>query len=137
MRFWEELLHALSGKASRPRQLPDLRALPSRSVAVVGTQYLVNDSERHDDKNRLYVLRTKEDANGFLTVAVFSNGRDLGRLPRGAVEPLAAALTTMGGAAVVNGTGTRAGGIRLWVDLPDPDAVTAFAANWQTQQKPR
>ncbi|MDF2048059.1 MULTISPECIES: hypothetical protein [Microbacterium] len=135
LRFWEELLHAISGRASTHRQLPDLRNLPSHSVAVIGTQYLVNDVERQDVGDRLYVLRSGKLREGRArSVAVFSNGRNLGRLSPEAAQPLAAALAKLGGAAVVNGTGVRTSGIRLWVDVPDTDALNAFAAYWQLRE---
>jgi hypothetical protein len=35
-------------------------------------------------------------------------------------------IDRLGGAAIVNGAGTKDGGIRLWVDLPELDELRQF-----------
>lgn len=126
-RFWEHLSHVLWGRASRHEKLPDVRELPTRSVAVSGTQYLVHDRERHGPGTRLYVLRVRRDSRDRGRIRVFSNGRLLGRLSGEVSSALAPSLEQVGGAAVVNGSGTKAGGIRLWVDVPTSRAFSEFA----------
>jgi hypothetical protein len=122
--WWEQLLHITTGRISRHDDLPDLRQLPTRPVALERTHYVVNDRERHNRAPRTYVLRTEpRTRRNRAGVAVTSNGRGVGHLPAresGVMGPL---LDQLGGAAVVNGAGSRPGSIRLWVDLPAPDAV--------------
>lgn len=125
--WWEQFLHMTTGRISRHDKLFDLRHLPTRPVVLERTHFLVNDRERGSQSPRAYVLRTqartRRDPAG---VEVTSNGRGVGYLPddmAGAMIPL---LNQLGGAAVVNGTGSKAGSLRLWVDLPVPDAVDDF-----------
>lgn len=126
---WEHFLHIVIGRRGRHAELPDLRALPSRRVAVERTQYLVNDRERRNDDDRLYVLRrSPRSRRNPASVAVFSNGRNIGYLPDAVATRLAPLLDRIGGVAIVNGTGTRAGSIRLWVDLPGEAALAGFVA---------
>lgn len=126
--WWEHLLHVVIGRVSRHADLPDLRPLSSRRVAVARTHYLVNDRERQSQGPRLYVLRheprSRRDPAG---IAVYSNGRGVGYLPDRIAGAMAPLLDRIGGAAVVNGAGTRRGSLRLWVDLPAQDALRAFA----------
>lgn len=118
--WWEELLHVVTGRVRRHSHLPDLRDLPSRRVAVERTQYVVNDRERQSQDDRLYVLRRMpRSRRNSLTVAVVSNGRTVGYLPDATATGLGPLLDELGGAAIVNGAGSRVGSIRLWVDLPD------------------
>lgn len=125
--WWEQLLHITLGRVSRNEDLPDLRHLPTRPVALERTHYLVNDSERHSRKRRTYILRTetrtRRDPAG---VAVSSIGRGVGHLPADAAGDVGPLLDRIGGAAVVNGSGTREGSIRLWVDLPTAAALRDF-----------
>ncbi|WP_183418653.1 hypothetical protein [Microbacterium proteolyticum] len=114
------------GRSSDHETLPDVRDLPTRSVAVRGTQYLVHDRERHGSGTRLYVLRLRRRDHG--RVRVYSDGRLLGRLSEEVSDALKPSLERVGGAAVVNGSGTKAGGIRLWVDVPTSRAFEAYAA---------
>lgn len=125
--WWEQLLHITIGRVSRTDDLPDLRHLPTRPVALERTHYLVNDSERHSQKRRTYVLRTEpRTRRDHAGVAVSSNGRGVGHLPADAVREVGALLDRIGGAAVVNGSGTREGSIRLWVDLPTAAALRDY-----------
>lgn len=121
--WWEQLLHIFVGRVSRHDDLPDLRVLPSRSVALERTHYLVNDRERHGRERRAYVLRGERDA---VDVAVYSNGRGVGYLPALIADEIRPFLAQIGGAAIVNGAGTRNGSIRLWVDLPTLSALREF-----------
>lgn len=122
--WWEQLLHITTGRVRAHDHLPDLRHLPTRPVALERTHYLVNDRERHGRDRRVYVLRSEPRAGRRgAVVAVSSNGRGVGYLPAHVAEPVAAMLDRIGGAAVVNGAGPRTGSIRLWVDLPTPDAL--------------
>lgn len=127
--WFEHLIHAVTGRISTHDSLPDLRALPSTRVRVERTHYLVNDRERRTQDDRLYVLRREPGSRRHPgDVAVYSNGRGVGYLSRVAAEPLVAALDDLGGAAIVNGAGSRTGSIRLWVDVPTSDALREFAA---------
>ncbi len=126
---WEHLLHILIGRIHRHDDLPDLRSLPSSPVALERTHYLVNDPERRGREPRRYVLRTdRRSRRGDVGVAVSSNGRGVGHLPRGHARVVAPLLDRLGGAAVVNGAGMREGSIRLWIDLPASEALSALAA---------
>lgn len=118
------------GRSSSHGDLPDVRDLPTRSVAVSGTQYLVHDRERHGSGTRLYVLRLRRRDQGRGRVRVYSDGRLLGRLSGEVSEALTPSLERVGRAAVVNGSGTKAGGIRLWVDVPTSRAFAAYAEAW-------
>ncbi|WP_235557484.1 MULTISPECIES: hypothetical protein [Microbacterium] len=125
--WWEELVHIVTGHVRRHDDLPDLRGLPSRSVALERTHYLVNDRERRDGERRAYVLRSepgRQRARG--DVGVFANGRGVGYLPSRAAEEVRPFLEQIGGAAIVNGAGVRTGSIRLWVDLPLSSALSEF-----------
>lgn len=125
--WWEELVHALTGRVSRHDDLPDLRALSSRSVALERTHYLVNDSERRAQERRAYVLRREPDSpRGSVNIAVFSNGRGVGYLPTHVAEEMRPFLDQIGGAAIVNGAGAKTGSIRLRVDLPTRNALYEF-----------
>jgi|GEM_PF-1296784 len=122
--WWDQLLHITTGRASRHDHLPDLRHLPTRPVALERTHYLVNDRERHGRDRRIYVLRSEpRTGRRGAAVAVSSNGRGVGYLPARVAGPVAEALDRIGGTAVVNGAGPRSGSIRLWVDLPTPEAL--------------
>ncbi|MBF4561154.1 hypothetical protein ITJ43_03300 [Microbacterium sp. VKM Ac-2870] len=126
--WWEEVLHIVIGRVSRHDDLPDLRGLETRRVALEKTHFLVNDRERRGDERRTYVMRhvasTRHDAT---TVTVSSNGRGVGALPPDAAVSIAPLLHRIGGAAIINGAGSRAGSIRLWVDLPTAAALGDFA----------
>ncbi|BDZ37860.1 hypothetical protein [Microbacterium suwonense] len=125
--WWEQLLHITIGRVSRHDHLPDLRRLSTQPVALERTHYLVNDRERHAQGHRAYVLRTERGARrDAADVAVSSNGRGVGYLPAQAASTVGPLLDCIGGTAVVNGAGTRAGSIRLWVDLPTPEALHEF-----------
>ncbi|MFJ6653953.1 HIRAN domain-containing protein [Microbacterium sp. NPDC091313] len=127
MRFWEELLHAVTGRPSRHRNLPDLRHLASRRVAVDGTHYLVDDCERQHQDERLYVLRrAPRDRRSATSIAVFANGRSVGHLPPRITASVAPLLDELGGAAVVNVAGAMSGSIRLRVDVPTVDALVDY-----------
>lgn len=126
-RFWEEFLHVVWGRSSRHVDLPDVRGLPTRSVAVGGTQYLVHDRERRGTKDRLYVLRAGTAPRDRGLITVYSDGRMLGRLSDDVSASLGSALERVGGAVIVNGSGVRDGGIRLWVDVPTAGAFADYA----------
>jgi hypothetical protein len=125
--WWEELLHITIGRVRTHGDLPDLRRLPSRPVALERTHYIVNDRERHGDERRTYVLRraqqSRRDRGG---VSVASNGRGVGYLPDAVARDAGPLIDRLGGAAIVNGAGTKDGGIRLWVDLPELDELRQF-----------
>lgn len=123
----EQLLHITVGRVSRHSDLPDLRHLPTQSVALERTHYIVNDRERHSQERRAYVVRTdRVTRRGEMGVAVSSNGRRVGHLPTDAASVLGPLLDLLGGAAIVNGAGTREGSIKLWVDVPASDALREF-----------
>ncbi|MFK4114777.1 hypothetical protein ACI2K6_09125 [Microbacterium sp. NPDC006705] len=127
--WWEQIVHAVTGRVSRHDDLPDLRELPSRAVRLERTHYLVNDRERQSRHPRAYVLRTEVDASrGRGNIAAFSNGRGVGYLPESVAAEMHPLLDDLGGAAVVNGAGVRTGSIRLWVDLPTSSAVRRLVA---------
>ncbi|NYF15642.1 hypothetical protein HDC37_000454 [Microbacterium sp. AK009] len=127
--WWEHLVHVVTGRSRRHVDLPDLRHLPSRRVALERTHYVVNDPERHHRRRRLYVLRHETDRRSRrpVRVAVISNGRDVGYLPSRVAATVAPHLDTLGGAAVVNGAGPATDSIRLRVDLPTEAALADFA----------
>ncbi|QOC25806.1 hypothetical protein JVX92_03705 [Microbacterium hominis] len=126
--WWEEVLHVVTGRVSRHDDLPDLRGLETRRVALEKTHFLVNDRERRGEERRTYVMRhvasTRHDTT---TVAVTSNGRGVGSLPREVAASIAPLLRRIGGAAIINGAGARPGSLRLWVDLPTSAALGDFA----------
>lgn len=125
--WWEQLLHITTGRISRHDGLPDLRHLPTQPVALERTHYLVNDRERDSRMPRRYVLRTQRGTRRSpADVAAMSNGRGVGHLPAAAAEAMAPLLDQLGGSAVVNGAGPRPGSLRLWIDLPAPEEVSAF-----------
>lgn len=125
--WWEQLLHIATGRISRHHELPDLRHLPTRPVALERTHYLVNDRERDSQAPRAYVLRTQPcTPRSPAGVAVTTNGRGVGHLPANAADVMGPLLDQLGGAAIVNGAGPKAGSIRLRIDLPAPDAVGKF-----------
>ncbi|WP_405372336.1 MULTISPECIES: HIRAN domain-containing protein [unclassified Microbacterium] len=127
--WFEQLIHAVTGRSSAHDSLPDLRDLPSERVAVERTYYLVNDRERRTQDDRLYVLRREPDSRRDpAAVAVYSNGRSVGYLSPAAAEPLAPYLDQLGGAAVVNGAGSERGSITLRVDVPTVDALRGYTA---------
>ncbi|GAA2990671.1 hypothetical protein GCM10010460_29150 [Microbacterium terrae] len=127
--WWEELVHAVTGRVQRHDDLPDLRRLAARPVALERTQYLVNDRERQGRERRAYVLRREPDnSRGSVDIAVFSNGRNVGYLPTDVAGEVRPFLDRIGGAAIVNGAGMKAGSIRLWVDLPTRRALHGFVA---------
>lgn len=125
--WWEQLLHVTTGRVRTHGDLPDLRRLPSRSVALERTHYIVNDRERHGDERRTYVLRrtrhSRHDRGG---ISVTSNGRGVGYLPADAAREAGPLIDRLGGAAVVNGAGTKGGSMRLWIDLPELDELRQF-----------
>lgn len=127
--WWEHLLHVVTGRESRHAQLPDLRHLPSRRVAVERTHYVVNDPERRHQRRRLYVIRHAPGRSGRRPhrVAVYSNGRSVGYLPDPVAKGMSPLLGTLGGAAVVAGVGAADDSIRLRVDVPTQDALDDFA----------
>lgn len=126
--WWEHLIHVATGRSRRHVDLPDLRHLPTRRVALERTHYVVNDPERHHRRQRLYVLRHETDRRSrrAARVAVFSNGRDVGYLPSRVAATVAPHLDTLGGAALVNGAGPATDSIRLRVDLPTDAAMAEF-----------
>lgn len=127
--WWEHLLHVVSGHRSQHTGLPDLRELPSRQVVVARTPYIVNDHERRNQADRLYVLRyERRPGSRAAEVAVYANGRGVGYLSTGTSARLAPLLDAIGGAAVVNGVGAARGSIRLRVDVPTIEALTRYAA---------
>lgn len=129
----------MTGRASRHADLPDLRELPSRRVALERTYFLVNDHERRSQAHRLYVLRREPGSwRDSASIAVYANGRSVGHLPGPLAETLAPALDSLGGAAVVNGAGSRHGSLRLWVDVPEPQALGEYAqAHARRAEEPR
>lgn len=129
-RFWEELAHVLWGRSSAHPDVPDARHLPTRSVAVRGTQYLVHDRERRDPHDRLYVLRLPRSRRDHSPIGVYSDGRSLGRLSAEVSSALEPSLEKLGGAVLVNGSGVKDDGIRLWVDVPLAPALAEFAESW-------
>ncbi len=125
--WWEEFMHAVTGRVRKHADLPDLRSLTSRTIALERTHYLVDDRERRTRRPRAYILRTETDASrGPHNVAVFSNGRGVGYLPVPAAQEMQPLLDRIGGSAIVNGAGMKTGSIRLWVDLPTPRSIRAF-----------
>lgn len=126
--WWEHLIHVTTGRSRRHVDLPDLRHLPSRRVALERTHYVVNDPERHHRRHRMYVIRHESDRRSRrpARVAVYSNGRDVGYLPARVAAAVAPLLDTLGGAAVVNGAGPATDSIRLRVDLPTDAALSGF-----------
>ncbi|WP_345134030.1 hypothetical protein [Microbacterium laevaniformans] len=64
-----------------------------------------------------------------LRVAVSSNGRGVGSLPHEVAVSVAPILHRLGGAALINGVGSRPGSLRLWVDLPTSTALADFAVH--------
>lgn len=127
--WWERMLHSLFGYANEHTQLPDLRALPFRRVAVARTPYLIDDAERRGQDDRLYVLRDERRPGSVRAdVAVYSNGRGVGFLPETLGARVAGPLQAIGGAAIVNGAGPTASSIRLRVDVPTHEAFERFAA---------
>jgi hypothetical protein len=87
----------------------------------------VNDRERDSQAPRAYVLRTQpRTRRSPAGVAVTSNGRGVGYLPADAADVMGPFLDRLGGAAIVNGTGPKAGSIRRRSDLPAPDAIGKF-----------
>ena len=131
--WWEHLVHIVAGREHGHDDLPDLRALTSRTVTVERTHFLVNDRERHTQDDRLYVLRHRAGTRGEQAdVAVFSNGRGVGFLPRSIAAGVSPLLHAIGGAAVVNGTGARRGSLRLRVDVPTVAAFAAYAPPGRT-----
>ena len=132
--WWERMLHFFFGYASEHTQLPDLRDLPSRRIAVARTPYLVDDAERRGQDDRLYVLRDeRRPGTGRADVAVYSNGRGVGFLPETLGARVAGPLQAIGGAAIVNGAGPTASSIRLRVDVPTHEAFERFAASHSAQ----
>jgi len=130
--WWERTLHFFFGYASDHTQLPDLRELPSRRIAVTRTPYVVNDLERRGQDDRLYVLRDERRAGSRRSdVAVYSNGRGVGFLPETLGARVLGPLKAIGGAAIVNGAGPTASSIRLRVDVPTREAFERFAAAHQ------
>ncbi|GAA3900656.1 hypothetical protein [Microbacterium invictum] len=135
--WWEEFVHVLTGRIRRHDDLPDLRQLSSRAVALERTHYLVNDRERQGRERRAYVLRREPDGSREVAdVAVFSNGRGVGYLPTREAGETGPFLDRMGGAAIVNGVGPATGSIRLWVDLPTPSALGEFVGASATHITP-
>lgn len=126
--WWEQMLHIVSGRTHGHDDLPDLRDLPSRTVRVERTHYVVNDHERRSQADRLYVLRhEKTRRHPGADVAVYSKGRGVGYLPRAVSATIAPLLAAVGGAAVVNGIGATPRSIRLRVEVPTDEAWTRFA----------
>ncbi|GAA1857296.1 hypothetical protein ACFQZV_02720 [Microbacterium koreense] len=125
--WWEQLLHITTGHVRRHDDLPDLRQLPTRPVALERTHYVVNDRERDSQAPRTYVLRTERRTRRSRTgIAVTSNGRGVGHLPGDIADAMWPLLDRLGGAAVVNGTGPKKGSIRLRIDLPLPESISTF-----------
>jgi hypothetical protein len=126
--WWEQMLHIVSGRTRSHDDLPDLRDLPSRTVRVERTHYVVNDRERRSQEDRLYVLRHEASRRrGGADVAVYSNGRGVGYLPRAVSAGVAPLLDAVGGAAVVNGIGSTQRSIRLRVEVPTDEAWRRFS----------
>ncbi|WP_404436766.1 hypothetical protein LG322_00385 [Microbacterium aerolatum] len=125
--WWEQLLHITTGRISRHEELPDLRHLPTRPVTLERTHYLVNDRERDSQAPRTYVLRTQpRTRRSPAGVTITSNGRGVGHLPAAEADVIRPLLDQIGGAAIINGKGPKAGSIRLRIDLPTPDGVGEF-----------
>ena len=128
-------MHAITGRVTAHTALPDLRELPSRRVAMERTHYLVNDTERHDQAPRLYVLRRDAaDRRSTTSIAVFANGRRVGYLPERISRGIAAPLDELGGAAIVNGAGAMGGSIRLRVDVPTHSGLVDFVRAQRVQR---
>lgn len=124
--------HLLSMPALEHPALPDLRELASTRVRVKGTQYRVHDPERRAGGDRLYVLR-REPGNRRdpSAIAVYAQGRGIGYVSTVRAERMAPLLDRLGGAALVNGVGADTDSIRLWVDLPDEDALRGFVRTFE------
>lgn len=129
--WWERVRHLASRRAHSHSALPDLRDLESASVQVKGTQFLVHDPERRHGRDRVYVIRreprNRRDASA---IAVYASGRSIGYVPRVRAARMAPLLDQLGGAAVVNGTGADPDSIRLSVDLPTIDALSAYVRSY-------
>jgi len=130
--WWERVRHLLSMSALDHSALPDLRELSSTRVRVKGTQYRVHDPERGLAGDRLYVLR-REPGNRRdpSAIAVYAEGRSIGYVSTVRAERMAPLLDQLGGAALVNGVGADADSIRLWVDLPEEDALRGFVRSYE------
>jgi hypothetical protein len=137
--WWEHLIHVTTGRSRRHVDLPDLRHLPSRRVALERTHYVVNDPERHHRRHRMYIIRHETDRRSRrpARVAVYSNGRDVGYLPARVAAAVAPLLDTLGGAAVVNGAGPATDSIRLRVDLPTDAALSGFVGTRAEREEER
>jgi hypothetical protein len=131
--WWERVRHLLSLPALHHGALPDLRELASTRVRVKGTQYRVHDPERGLAGDRLYVLRrepgNRRDASA---IAVYAEGRSIGYVSTVRAERMAPLLDRLGGAALVNGVGAETDSIRLWVDLPEEDALQRFVHSYES-----
>lgn len=125
--WWERLRGLALGHASEHGALPDLRELPSSRVRVKGTQFLVHDPERSRTGDRLYVLRREpRNRREASAIAVYARGRSIGYVADVRASLMAPLLDRLGGAAIVNGSGSEADSIRLWVDLPHLAELHAF-----------
>ncbi|MDD7961836.1 hypothetical protein [Microbacterium thalli] len=125
--WWERVRDLLSLGTHSHAAVPDLRSLESQRSRIERTHFLVNDRQRQIRGDRLYVLRrSRRDRRNPTAIAVYARGRVVGQVSDVRARDLAPLLDRIGGAALVSGTGTAPGSIRLWVDLPTPSALAAF-----------
>lgn len=128
--WWERVRDLLSLGVHSHDSVPDLRGLESQRSRIERTHFLVNDRQRQIRGERLYVLRrSRRDRRNPTAIAVYARGRVVGQVSDVRARHLAPLLDRIGGAALVSGTGTEPGSIRLWVDLPTPGALAAFIAD--------
>lgn len=130
--WWERLRNLLSMRAHEHATLPDLRDLESSRARVEGTHYVVHDRERSRDGDRMYVLRREpRNRRDMSAIAVYAQGRAVGYVSAVRATAIAPLLDRLGGAAVINGLGSESGSSRLWVDLPEEDALRGFVRSYE------
>lgn len=125
--WWERVRDLLSLGAHSHESVPDLRGLDSQRSRIERTHFIVNDRQRQIRGERLYVIRRqRRDRRDPTAIAVYARGRVVGQVSDVRARHLAPLLDRIGGAALVSGTGTEPGSIRLWVDLPTPEALGPY-----------
>lgn len=130
--WWEHLRTLLSLRAHEHASLPDLRGLETVRARVEGTHYLAHDRERSHNDDRMYVLRRElRNKRDMSAIAVYAKGRAVGYVAPARAATLAPLLDRIGGAAVVNGLGSESGSSRLWVDLPEEEALRGFVRTYE------
>ncbi|MCR2785064.1 MULTISPECIES: HIRAN domain-containing protein [unclassified Microbacterium] len=130
--WWEHLRNLLSLRAHEHATLPDLRGLETVRARVEGTHYLAHDRERSHDGDRMYVLRREpRNKRDMSAIAVYARGRAVGYVSATRAAAIAPLLDRLGGAAVINGLGSESGSSRLWVDLPEEEALLGFVRSYE------